>query len=74
MTVEALKWGRGFAMWCARNLQRGGTEHIADSENQSTANAVRRAIREAGGRMKQIKLDFDRDGVVVLPGPSWIET
>lgn len=52
VTAEALRWARGFAMWCARSLQRGGTEHIADSENQSTANAVRRAIREAGGRMK----------------------
>lgn len=52
VTLEAFRWGRGFAMWCARNLQRGGTEHIADTENQSIANIVRRAIREAGGRMK----------------------
>ena len=52
VTLETFTWARGFAMWCARSLQRGGMEHIADSENQSTANAVRRAIREAGGRMK----------------------
>lgn len=26
------------------------------------------------GRMKQIKLDFDREGVIVTPGPAWIET
>lgn len=52
VTLEAFAWARDFAMWCARSLQRGGMEHIADSENQSTANAVRRAIREAGGRMK----------------------
>lgn len=52
VTIETFTWARGFAMWCARSLQRGGMEHIADSENQSTANAVRRAIREAGGRMK----------------------
>lgn len=52
VTLEVFAWARGFAMWCARSLQRGGMEHIADSENQSVANAIRRAIREAGGRMK----------------------
>lgn len=52
VTLDTFAWARDFALWCARSLQRGGMEHIADSENQSTANAVRRAIREAGGRMK----------------------
>lgn len=52
VTLDAFVWARDFALWCARSLQRGGMEHIADSENQSTANMVRRAIREAGGRMK----------------------
>lgn len=52
LTLDAFTWAREFSMWCARSLQRGGTEHIADSDNQSAANAVRRAVREAGGRMK----------------------
>lgn len=25
-------------------------------------------------RIKQVKLDFDRDGVIVTPGSAWIET
>lgn len=52
LSLEAFTWARQFSMWCARNLQRGGTEHISDNDNQSAANAVRRAIREHGGRLK----------------------
>ena len=52
VTIDLFDWATGFAMWSAKSLARGGMEHISDSENQSAANHVRRAIRECGGRMK----------------------
>jgi hypothetical protein len=52
VTEGLFAWAREFSLWCAKTLARGGMEHISDSENQSAANQVRRAIREAGGRMK----------------------
>jgi hypothetical protein len=50
VTAELFAWARTFSMWAARNLERGGTEHISDSENQTHANLVRRAIRENAKR------------------------
>lgn len=50
--LDAFLWARDFTLWCCRNLHRAGNEHIADTDTQSATNAVRRAIREAGGTIK----------------------
>lgn len=49
--LDTFHWARDFTLWCCRNLHRAGSEHIADTDHQSAANLVRRAIREAGGSM-----------------------
>lgn len=51
VTLADFTWAKGFVMWCSKNLHRAGSEHIADTDHQSATNAVRRAIREAGGVM-----------------------
>jgi hypothetical protein len=55
MEIEAadMAWARAFALWSSETLAYGAGLYIADSDTQAAANAVRRAIREHGGRIRR---------------------
>jgi phage FluMu protein gp41 len=47
-----MKWGAEIALWSARIVARGAMDHISESDNQGTIQLVRRAIKDAGGRIR----------------------
>jgi len=51
--AETMAWGVDFASWSTATLATGAGLYIADSDTQATANAVRRALYDRGGRMKR---------------------
>lgn len=51
--ADDMKWARDFALWSSRVLAEGAGLYIADSDTQALSNAVRRAIVDAGGRIKR---------------------
>lgn len=51
--ADAMAWARDFAMWSTLRMAEGAGLYIADSDTQATANAVKRAIQERGGRVKR---------------------
>lgn len=51
--APTMSWAVEFASWSTATLAKGAGLYIADSETQATANAVRRAIAEKGGRIKR---------------------
>lgn len=55
MTIDedAMIWARDFVVWSSTRLAEGAGLYIADSEHQAVTNAVRRAIQEAGGRIRR---------------------
>jgi hypothetical protein len=55
MEIDAadMAWARAFALWSSETLAYGAGLYIADSDTQAAANAVRRAIREHGGRIRR---------------------
>ena len=56
VTESDMEFGAAWSMHCTETLAHGAGLYIADSDNQAAANAVRRAIRESGGRVKRREL------------------
>jgi hypothetical protein len=48
----SMRWGSEIALWSARVMSRGALDHISESDNQGSIQLVRRAIKEAGGRIR----------------------
>lgn len=53
INAQNMNWAREFAMWSSNRIAEGAGLYIADSDSQATANGVRRAIQERGGRIKR---------------------
>lgn len=52
VTQAAMEWAAQVALWASKAMKRGAQDYIADSDNQSAANLVRRTIQQQEGRMK----------------------
>jgi hypothetical protein len=46
--LETMIWARQLAMWSTETMIRGANLYIADSENQSIVNAIKRALGGEG--------------------------
>jgi hypothetical protein len=46
--AATMSWARAFAVWSSERMASGAGLYIADTDNQAMANAVRRAIQDAG--------------------------
>jgi hypothetical protein len=55
MTIDAhdMAWAKEMADWSSRKMAEGAALHIADSETQAIANAIRRAAGERKGHIKR---------------------
>jgi hypothetical protein len=52
VTQAAMEWAAQVALWASKAMMRGAQDYIADSDNQSAANLVRRTIQQQEGRMR----------------------